>query len=415
MAETPGEVGLPFDEETPARRVKRPWEDDDKEPVAAEEDDEVESEDSPDEEGGDEDASPLNADEDVVDEVEEETADELWARFTEGSYLAATTQEYRGLAEDVAKAGTETHQAQAVAAHIPGVGSGLIGFEDVTGERGISEADVEHAEQARTSDLALRVATGLVLLTLFMGSLVLGGIWFTGFIGLVMVLAVGEFYATIRTRRYSPLALFGLLGVIGAAVAANVSGPGAIGGALVFASLAICVFFALANRRRPLENAAFSVLGMLWVGVLSFAILIADSSRAVQLVMGLVVMTAMFDTGSYFVGRSMGRRKLAPVLSPQKTREGLIGGIVTVFVVGVLLAGIPLFDPLDLNGVLYIAAMICLLAPLGDLAESMVKRSLGVKDMGSILPGHGGMLDRIDSFILVVPAAYFLFDALNYL
>ncbi len=409
MADQPTEPGLPFEEEEPpAKRIPRPWEQGDSEsldePEASTSEEELETDDD-----REEPAAGLLTDK------EDDTADDLWARFTADSYVATTTQEYRGLAEDVAKAGLETHEPQAVSAHIPGVGSGLIGFEDVTGEKGITEEDIEHAEQARTSDLALRVATGLVLLTLFMGSLVLGGIFFTGFVGLIMVVAVGEFYATLRTKGFSPLALFGLLGVVGAAVAADRGGPGAIGAALVVATLAICLFYALANRRRPLENAALSVLGMVWVGVLSFAILIADSSRALQLVLGVVVMTAMFDTGSYFVGRAMGRRKLAPVLSPKKTREGLVGGIVTVFVVGVLLAGVPLFEPLKLNGALVIAGAICVLATLGDLAESMIKRSLGVKDMGSILPGHGGMLDRIDSFIFVVPVAFYLFDALNYL
>jgi len=409
VADQPTEPGLPFEEEEPpAKRIPRPWEQGDSEsldePEASTSEEELETDDD-----REEPAAGLLTDK------EDDTADDLWARFTADSYVATTTQEYRGLAEDVAKAGLETHEPQAVSAHIPGVGSGLIGFEDVTGEKGITEEDIEHAEQARTSDLALRVATGLVLLTLFMGSLVLGGIFFTGFVGLIMVVAVGEFYATLRTKGFSPLALFGLLGVVGAAVAADRGGPGAIGAALVVATLAICLFYALANRRRPLENAALSVLGMVWVGVLSFAILIADSSRALQLVLGVVVMTAMFDTGSYFVGRAMGRRKLAPVLSPKKTREGLVGGIVTVFVVGVLLAGVPLFEPLKLNGALVIAGAICVLATLGDLAESMIKRSLGVKDMGSILPGHGGMLDRIDSFIFVVPVAFYLFDALNYL
>ena len=134
--------------------------------------------------------------------------------FTSGQYLSATTQEYKGLAEDVSRAAEEEYEMQAVAATLPGVESGLVGFEDVSGKVTDSEESYEAVEQAAASDLTMRIASGLAIFGLFLGSLVLGGWWFTTFVILVMVVAVGELYANLRVNQYRPIALFGIAGVI---------------------------------------------------------------------------------------------------------------------------------------------------------------------------------------------------------
>jgi len=115
------------------------------------------------------------------------------------------------------------------------------------------------------------------------------------------------------------------------------------------------------------------------------------------------------DVGAYFIGRSFGRRLLAPNVSPNKTVEGLLGGLLLSAVVAAVLAVFPPWEEIGIARALITAGLIGILAPIGDLAESMVKRTLGVKDMGSVLPGHGGMLDRIDGFLFAVPAVYVLF------
>jgi phosphatidate cytidylyltransferase len=136
----------------------------------------------------------------------------------------------------------------------------------------------------------------------------------------------------------------------------------------------------------------------------------------VALILFVVLVTAGFDVGAYFVGRAFGRRLIAPVVSPQKTLEGLIGGVVAAFGLAAVLSTLPPFNPpITFEGSLLLAGVISLLAPLGDAAESVVKRALDVKDMGSILPGHGGMLDRIDALLFVVPAAYLVLSTLGYL
>lgn len=329
--------------------------------------------------------------------------------YQANQYTGSTTQEYQGLAEEVSRAAEEEWEQQAVAATVPGVDSGLVGFEDVTGSRADTEEDFEATEQAASSDLAMRVGSAVVIFGLFLGSLLLGGWWFAAFVILAMVVSTGEFYATVRSDETRPLALFGLLGVVFMGVGAQLTGAAAIAGwAAAFAVLTI-LFLTLSPRRQPLDDASVTIGGMVWVGLLSFAILIAQGSHPVAYILFVVLLVAANDTGAYFVGRSLGRRKLSPVISPHKTVEGLIGGFVAGLVVASILATFPAWETIGIAKALVAGAVVGVIAPLGDTVESMVKRSLGVKDMGSVLPGHGGMLDRIDGFLFVAPAIYFLF------
>ena len=329
--------------------------------------------------------------------------------LTSEVYSAATTQEYRGLAEDVSRASEEEWQLQAVAATVPGVDSGLVGFDDVTGSISDPEEHYEAKEQAAASDLVMRIGSALIVFGMFLGSLLLGGWWFTGFVALIMVVAAGEFYAAVRGIGYRPLALFGLLGVLAMAIGAQMSGPAAIAGwAALFASATV-LSFSLSARRNPLENSTVTIVGLVWVGSLSFAVLIARGPNPVAYILFVVLLIAFNDSGAYFVGKGMGRHKLAPVVSPNKTIEGLIGGLLVAIIASAVLTTFPAWEEIGLRRGMVAAALIGVASPIGDTIESMVKRSLGLKDMGSILPGHGGILDRIDSFLLAVPAMYYLF------
>ena len=329
--------------------------------------------------------------------------------YTAVEYSAATTEEYRGLAEDVSRAAEEDWELQPVAATVPGVDSGLVGFEDVTGEAPLPEDHHEATEQAATSDITMRIGSALIIFGMFLGSLLLGGWWFAGFIALVMMVGVGEFYATVRSQEISPLALFGLIGVALMALGAQVSGAGAIAGWAAAVTTAVILFYSLSSRANPLDDAAVTVGGMVWVGLLSFAILFAKGPSPVASIMFLVLLVVFNDMGGYFVGRAFGRRKLAPVVSPAKTVEGFFGGLVATVAVAAVLATFPAWEAIGFGQAIAAALLVSVIAPIGDLIESMVKRSLGVKDMGSVLPGHGGILDRIDGFIVTVPAVYLLF------
>jgi phosphatidate cytidylyltransferase len=319
-----------------------------------------------------------------------------------------STQEYEGLAEDVARAASEEWEQQAVSASVAGVDSGMVGFDDVAGTRSrVQMEDHEVTSQAAASDFTLRVASGLVVFGLFLGSLLLGGWWFASFVILVMVVALGEFYATLRTVGYRPVALFGLVGVALMGIGATRSGPLAIGGWAALMAVVVVLFYSLAPRRHALENTAATILGMAWVGLLAFAILISQGPQPVAYILFVVLLIAFNDMGGYFVGRSFGRRKLAVDVSPNKTVEGFFGGLIASMVVASILTTFPAWEVIGLARGLVVAAIVGVVAPVGDLIESSIKRSIGVKDMGSVLPGHGGMLDRIDSFLLAVPAVYF--------
>ncbi|HIE22360.1 MAG TPA: phosphatidate cytidylyltransferase, partial [Acidimicrobiia bacterium] len=258
---------------------------------------------------------------------DEEQGDE--AEITSEDYLTATTEEYKDLAAEVSRTASAEWEQQAVAATLPGVESGLVSFQDMAGGVAASEEELEVLEQAAASDLMMRVVSGLTIFGLFLGSLLLGGWWFTTFVILVMALAVGELYATLRTRGYRPLALFGLVGVVLMGVGAQNWGVVSIGGWAAALALATILFYSLTTRRNPLENTSVTILGLAWVGMLSFAILIAAGPNPVAYIFFIVLVTALVDIGAYFSGRSLGSRKLAPIVSPNKTWEGFFGGLIT--------------------------------------------------------------------------------------
>jgi phosphatidate cytidylyltransferase len=335
--------------------------------------------------------------------------------YTSEEYITATTQEYQGLAEDVSRAAEEEWELQAVAATLPGVESGLVGFEDVSGTVTGSEESYEAIEQAASSDLAMRVGSAIVIFGLFLGSLLLGGWWFSAFVVLLMVVAVGEFYATLRARGHKPLALFGLVGVALMGIGAHNWGVSAIGGWFAFVTTITLLFVSLTPRRNPLEDVSVTVMGVAWVGMLAFAMPFGLGPRPLENVLFIVLLVALNDIGAYFVGRSFGKTRLAPMVSPKKTVEGLVGGLILGAVGASVMTTFPAWEQIGLGRGLVLAAVVGVFSPLGDLVESMVKRSIDVKDMGSVLPGHGGMLDRIDGFLFAVPALYFTFRAFGLL
>ncbi len=325
--------------------------------------------------------------------------------ITEQIYTTSATTEHRGFAEELDRFGEEDTEWQAISAAMPGVGTGVVGFDDVA-----DLGDEEDVYEAPTrSELGTRVITGVVLVGFLLGTVWVGGGAAAAFIGLLVALGLGEFYGTLRHRGFRPLALFGYIGGVGLYAATWFHGPIAIPIGIGLAGVMVFFVYAFAPMRRDaLTNGGLTVLGIAWVmGTAAFAIPILRSADYQVLLLSVVVVTAAMDIGAYSVGRTWGRRALAPVLSPNKSVEGLIGGIATCMAAA---AAIGYFvDPFDLRSGIALGLVICVAAPIGDLAESMVKRSLGVKDMGAVLPGHGGILDRIDAFLFVIPAAWVLF------
>ncbi len=178
---------------------------------------------------------------------------------------------------------------------------------------------------------------------------------------------------------------------------------------MAFAAVAtlLLLFYAVVpGKLDPMENLALTITVMTWVGLGTYSMMIAVSEDYRILIVGVVFAVAMMDIAQYFVGRTLGRHKLSPWVSPNKTVEGLVGGVIVALAIGSLLH---FFPPFELTSGLAVGAAVALLVPLGDLAMSAAKRALAIKDMGSILPGHGGFLDRIDGLLFVIPAAWGIF------
>lgn len=337
-------------------------------------------------------------------EAGENVAD--FSEFTSDDYLQATTREYAGLAEAVARAEEEDTQQIAVAAEIPGLESGIVGLDDVMSETGAATTDV--IEPPTSSDLPMRVLTAVGLLVLF-GASLLSPYGIGALIFAVLAIAAGEMFAALIRGNYRPLSLFGFLGIGGAFIGTWLSGPVAIPIALLLTSVAVFLFYAtVPGRRAALENAALTIMVTAWIGGLgAFAFDLLDSDDYVWLVLGLVVTVAAMDVGQYFIGRRLGRRPLAPVVSPKKTVEGYVAGIIVAITVGAAFAWA---EPFEMADGLLIGVVVAIVSPLGDLAVSVLKRALGVKDMGYILPGHGGVLDRVDAMIITIPALWIAYS-----
>jgi phosphatidate cytidylyltransferase len=151
------------------------------------------------------------------------------------------------------------------------------------------------------------------------------------------------------------------------------------------------------------------------VGLLgSFAALILTLPDGVGVLIGVILATAANDIGALVIGQQMGRSAIAPAVSPNKTVEGMIGGAVFSIIVSVLLLGMVLrLDPWHVGSAALLGILVSIAAPLGDLCESMIKRDLGIKDMGNVLPGHGGLFDRFDGLLFALPVAFYLCRLLN--
>jgi phosphatidate cytidylyltransferase len=158
---------------------------------------------------------------------------------------------------------------------------------------------------------------------------------------------------------------------------------------------------------RPLvESTANTLFGAIYIGwLLGYAIWLQGRADGPQLVLFLVGVTWAGESAAYLVGSSVGRRRLAPVLSPGKTVEGAIAQVI-VSIAAALALGFWLLPACGLLGAAGAGVVLGVIGQVGDLAESAIKRSIGTKDTGDLIPGHGGMLDRIDSLLFNAPALY---------
>ncbi len=262
-------------------------------------------------------------------------------------------------------------------------------------------------------DLPVAVAVGLGLLVLVAASLFVRREAF----GLIAVAAVGaglwELAQAFARRGVHIPVLPLLVGDVGILVSAYVAGMEALFVAFVLTVGGIVVWRVLdGSGPRAVRDATSGVFAAAYLPLMAgFVMLMLAAEDGAMRVALFILLCVANDTGGYVVGVLIGRHPLAPSVSPKKTWEGLLGSVVLASVVGVL--GVHLmFDGDPAVGALLGVATVAV-ATLGDLGESLIKRDLELKDMGTLLPGHGGILDRIDSMLLAAPVVYLLLEALQ--
>ena len=275
------------------------------------------------------------------------------------------------------------------------------------------EPPPEEPAPARSAgrSVPVAIATGLLLAGLVFGTLFWKAGAFFALAATAILIAQYEFYGALTKRGYRPATALGVAGGAVILSGAYWRGSQALAFGLTLTLVASFVWFLMEqNRENVTVNIAATLFGVAYVPMLgAHAILIRGLPDGIALELAFIGAAAFYDIGAYASGSFFGKHKIAPAVSPSKTWEGAAGA--TLFVFGMALLIGPHLGKLDPGSSALLALAASVLAPIGDLSESMLKRDLDTKDMGSLLPGHGGLLDRIDALLFVAPAAYWLFRA----
>ncbi len=274
----------------------------------------------------------------------------------------------------------------------------------------IPEPSAEDADQRPPGrSLTQAVVTALVLLAIIITCYLIGDVAFFVLAVVVVTIALFEMLDGVTQRGHKPVIPFGLLCGFGMMLLAFLEEPQMIAVVLAGTLFGAMVLALRPNRGpTPSTDVAWTVFGVAWVGgggTGAAAILaLGEGDQGVALLVAVVLTTAAGDIAAYFSGSALGRHKLAPSISPAKSWEGFVGGVIGALAAGLFFAA--LLDELAPVEGLALGAICGVFGPVGDLSESMFKREVGIKDSGRILPGHGGLLDRLDGIILSAPLSF---------
>ena len=260
-----------------------------------------------------------------------------------------------------------------------------------------------------------RLVVAAALLPAVIGVVYLGGWWLFVLALAGGIVALHELYTIARELR--PLVLAGYLGFVLTLLGLELGGVPWMLAGILSTLLFSFVVFGLSDAR-PSATASFgvTVLGVVWVGAgIGFLLLVRDIPEfGFWAIIGVLFTVFAADTAAFFVGRAIGRHKLAPAISPGKSWEGFVAGVVAAMVAAFVILYKDRDAFLAIPEILALGAAVALASVFGDLFESAVKRDLGVKDSGRILGGHGGVLDRLDSLLWAAPAAFFVILAFGH-
>ena len=340
-------------------------------------------------------------------QIDEEGAGDLMDELGAEPYPA-------GEDEDVFAAMAEEEPSRTIVVGAEGLG-GPSWQEPASVEVG---ADLDRRGTER--DMPAAFLTGIVLAGVALVALLIGEGVFAVVAAVVALVAQGELYGVMVKHHRQPATAVGL--VSGALVLAGAyyHGEAGLTSMLALSLLATFLWYLTVpapHRKDLVGNIGLTMLGVVWIPALAGALLIILTTFETQVVVAVIALTFVFDTAAFLIGSVWGgsfvQRPLAPATSPKKSIEGLVGAtLITVivsmaFITSFVDVAEGIFSGARVNAAL-LGIVVSLAATFGDLAESLIKRDVGVKDMGSVLPGHGGVLDRIDSLLFVAPAALLL-------
>ncbi len=275
-------------------------------------------------------------------------------------------------------------------------------------------------------NLILRTIFGAIYVALIVFSIVLGNhTFFSSLFLLFMVLAITEFYRINKADKlltYSGLILSVCVYILSGIILFNIAEGADTLHLAVYTTIPLFIIIVLSElfkkNANPITNWGLLLTQLCWILLPFICMLTIMSGNANSQKYLLFVFITVWtnDTGAYCVGSLFGKHKMIPRISPAKSWEGFLGGLVFSVTVGILLLYYPigfLTETLPLWKIIILTVSIVLAATFGDLMESLVKRTVGVKDSGNIMPGHGGMLDRLDSILLAVPVSMLILSIMN--
>ncbi|MGA8849214.1 MAG: phosphatidate cytidylyltransferase [Dehalococcoidia bacterium] len=257
-----------------------------------------------------------------------------------------------------------------------------------------------------------RVITAAVGVPLVILAVWFGDPWFSLLIAAAALAGTYEFYHMANFDKREPLLYLGLLWSLALVLSPHYKNPDVLPIVITATTLISLIRLLLRpSREKAFHNWAWTIVGALYVGwMLSYWLNLrglADGRNWVYLAM---LTTFANDTSAFFIGRARGKHKLAPMISPAKTWEGAIGGLVSAILAAIVIAMVlNLISSFAFKywQIILLGFLVSLFAQLGDLVESLLKRNMGVKESGNLLPGHGGILDRFDSLIFVGAVVYY--------
>jgi phosphatidate cytidylyltransferase len=264
------------------------------------------------------------------------------------------------------------------------------------------------------NNLATRTLTGIGFIVVIIGSALLGQLVFSFLFLIVTFLGMWEFYGLIENGGSNPNKMLSIVSGMVMFLTLGLNAAGYVDGRIILLDIPMLFIIVIAElwRRseKPFENIAYSILGVFYIalpfGLMTFFFnpIVPSGPLHYGSLLGYLFILWSSDTGAYLVGSSIGKHRLFERISPKKSWEGSVGGALLALLVAYGISFI--FTGLSLYQWLAIALITIVFGTLGDLTESQLKRSLNIKDSGTLLPGHGGILDRFDAVLISVPFVF---------